>query len=745
MKKFNKIVSLLLALVMLLSLAACGGNNGSTQPTNAPSSNEGANNTPSDGGEAVEYVSPYAGIEDYDELSEAIYMDILGEYYDAYMKASEYESLSERYALQALAEAKLMEAALMLPIYSAGGQYAMYRKAPYTSSSIQWGYSTERYNTCLVCEEPIAADDYTALKQMWGELAGTGTYIAEAKAFLEAEGYTLKDSFTFNDSVQPETWDCLSSSRATVGEYCALTWDGLVAYDPENNMVPALAESWEKGTDADGNVTYTFNIRKGVKWVDSQGRELAEVTADDWVAAMQHMIDAQGGLDWLVDGVIKGVNGYISGEITDFAEVGVTAADTYTLVYTLEYDCPYFITMMNYSLFAPMNRAFYESQGGKFGSEFDASAANYTYGSTADNIAYCGPFLVKNVTENSTMVFTQNPSYWDLDSCNIKTVTVLYNDGQDVTKTVNDFIAGTVDSAGLTDATMEIAKTKTNADGVSYYDAYAVVSDTNATSYMGFLNVNREATANVNDGACASVMTDEQQERTTAAMLNVHFRRALCMSVDRGTYNGQAVGENLKYARLRNTYTPGNFVKLDEEVTVDINGVATTFPAGTQYGEILQAQIDADGVAITCYDPAANDGIGSTDGYDGWYNVENAVAELTIAIEELAAQGIEISAENPIYIDYPVYTASSTYLNKGNSLKQSVEAALNGCVLVNIVECVSSDEWYYTGYYTNYGYEANYHLYDLSGWGPDFGDPQTYLDTFLPYYAGYMIKCIGIY
>ena len=42
-------------------------------------------------------------------------------------------------------------------------------------------------------------------------------------------------------------------------------------------------------------------------------------------------------------------------------------------------------------------------------------------------------------------------------------------------------------------------------------------------------------------------------------------------------------------------------------------------------------------------------------------------------------------------------------------------------------------------------YEANYDIYDLSGWGPDYGDPSTYLDTFLPDYAGYMIKCIGIF
>ena len=30
-------------------------------------------------------------------------------------------------------------------------------------------------------------------------------------------------------------------------------------------------------------------------------------------------------------------------------------------------------------------------------------------------------------------------------------------------------------------------------------------------------------------------------------------------------------------------------------------------------------------------------------------------------------------------------------------------------------------------------------------WGPDYGDPSTYLDTMLPDYAGYMTKCIGIF
>jgi ABC-type oligopeptide transport system substrate-binding subunit len=39
----------------------------------------------------------------------------------------------------------------------------------------------------------------------------------------------------------------------------------------------------------------------------------------------------------------------------------------------------------------------------------------------------------------------------------------------------------------------------------------------------------------------------------------------------------------------------------------------------------------------------------------------------------------------------------------------------------------------------------NADMMDVSGWGPDYGDPQTYLDTMLPDYAGYMVKSIGIF
>lgn len=675
--------------------------------------------------------------DEYTTASEELYNSELGEFYSLYSDAKEETNVSKRYAMMALAEGKLMESAVMLPTKTSGGDYRLSRMAPHTTDYSLWGTDEYRIHQALIATDFIKAEDIAALREKWAELKGTGTYEAEAKKYLEEKGYTLKDEYNYRYTADPATWDILASSRATESRPLVNTFDGLMEYDSEGVQQPALAESYEVSEDG---LTYTFHLRQGLEWVDSQGRKVADLTADDFVAGMQHMMDAQGGLEYLIEGVIKNASQYISGEVTDFAEVGVKAVDDYTVEYTLEEPCTYFNTMLSYSIFAPMSRAFYESEGGKFGAEYDSSASDYLYGKGPDSIAYCGPYVVTNATEKNTIVFKANESYWNKDNINIKTMNWLYDDASDVTKWYNDAKSGTVDWIALSPSTTVTAK---NDD---LFDTYAYVSDTDASSFMNFYNLNREAYANVNDNTTgASTKSEEEQARTAAAMKNVHFRRALSFGLDRASYNAQVSGEELKTNSLRNCYVPGNFVSLEEDTTVSINGTDTTFPAGTYFGAIEQAQIDADGVAIKVWDPDGNDGAGSSDGFDGWYNVDNAVAELDTAIEELSADGITIDEENPIYIDMPYASSLEAYSNQANAYKQSIETSLGGKVIVNLVDCVTSDGWYYAGYYTDYGYEANYDVYNVSGWSPDFGDPSTYLDTFLPDYAGYMAKCIGIY
>ena len=732
MKNLKRVLCALLALVMVLGFVGCK-NNGDDKNTPAPNNT----NKPAES-EVPATTVPTTPLPtgDYNAMSAAIYDAQLGAFNTLYQAAKEEQNVSKRYALMAQAEAKLLEAAVLIPGTTNGGNYGLSRVAKRSASTVLWGNDSDRFHNVLVTTELISAEDQTHLKAMWNEVRGTGTYSQKATDYLKEKGYTLKDTYNMGYVSDPQTWDALATSRSADSEAIVNTYDGLVEYDNENEIKPALAESWEVSEDGK---TYTFHIRQGAKWVDAQGREVADVKADDFVAGMQHMLDAGGGLEYLVENIIVNALEYNTGDVTDFAEVGVKATDDNTVVYTLCQPTSYFITMLGYNVFAPMSRTYFESKGGVFGKDdYKAAvdAGTMKYGQTVNDIAYCGPYTVTNHTAENTIVFEANPTYWNKDNITIKTLTWKFNDGQDPTKAYEDTKAGTLDGCGLSSASLEACK----ADG--NFEKYCTVSDTDATSFVLFLNLNRNAYANFNDTTKAvSTMTDDQKKRTDAAMLNVHFRRAIGMGLDIATYNGQVVGEELKLNSVRNSYTPGNFVALEEDVTIEINGESKTFAKGTYYGEIMQAQIDADGVKIKVWD-AENQ---TSDGFAGWHNPANAYEELQMAIEELKEFGVEISKDNPIVMDLPYYSGADVYTNRAQTLKQSVEEALQGCVVVNLVSCADAKEWYYAGYYTESGKDANYTLYDVSGWGPDYGDPATYLDTMLGDGAGYMAKCLGLF
>ena len=725
----KKVLSIILSLCMVLSsiaiLASC-----SKDDENPGSGTTAGTDAITTGGEEEE-------LSEYEKASGELYEKVLGEFYDAYEAAKKETNESKKWAMMAIAEAKLLATGVMLPTSSNGGNYAITKVAPNTATSTLWGNDSYRYHDVIVTTNFIKATHRVEMKQKWAELKGTGQYEAWVKSYLKDKGYTIKDTYSLGYTGDPQTWDVLGTSQAADSEAIVNTYDGLLEYDMENRLMPALAVSY---TVSDDGLTYTFKIRENVKWVDSQGREVATVKADDFVAGMQHMMDAAEGLEYLVEGIIKNAKEYNAGEITDFTQVGVKAVDDNTLVYTLEKPTSFFLTMLGYGVFAPMSRQYYVSQGGKFGAEYNSEAEDYNYGKTPDNIAYCGPYRVTNFTKENTIVFELNEKYWDAANVNIKKITWLYNDGKDALKAYNDAKAGLLDGAGLNSSSLEKAKQ----DGL--YNDYHYVSSTDATSFMSFVNVNRTAYANTADVTkLVTTLTPDQQVRSKAALQNVHFRRAIAFAVDRAEYNAQSTGDELKFASLINTYTPGNFVSLKEEVTVSINGTDKTYPAGTFYGAIMQDQMDADGVKIKVWDKDADDGLGSSAGFDGWYNVANAVEELNKAITELATAGITVSAEQPIVIEMPYFSGSEIYTNRANVYKQSIEAALEGKVKVSLCACDVVQDWYYAGYWTVTGEEANYDLYDLSGWGPDYGDPQTYLDTFLPDGDGYMTKCIGIY
>lgn len=748
--KTKKIVSLAVVLAMLLSVAACNQNTGSGTETGTGSgSNTSAAPSTDGSGEATnggdvkpgELKDPFEGMTDA-EASSAIYEANLGEFKAALEVADkEITDLSKRYALMAVAEAKLLEAGVFIPIKANGGAYAINRLASYTTSPVMWGTDNYRYYRSIVCTDFITSADREEMKQHYNEVKGTGEYLAWAKQYLEGKGYSFKDEKSIYYSADLTSWDVLATSEADNSEFLVNTYDGLLEYDVENVQQPALAESYDVSDDG---LTYTFHLRKGVKWVDSQGREISELTADDFVAGMQHAFDAKSGTEGLVKNLIVGAADYIDGNDLDFSKVGVKATDDYTLQYTLSVAAPYFASMTGYGIFAPLSRTYYESLGGKFGAEYEQvkDTESYAYAKDQNSIAYCGPFRCTNATSKNSMTLEANDSYWNKDALNVHKINWRYTESTDPKTSYDDAIKGFVDGVGLNSATITMAKEASTEDGSNVYDKYHYTSLTDSTTFGGFLNLYRRQYENINDASrMVSKKTEEQKIASIIASQNAHFRLAVYMSLDRANQNAQLRGDELKYASLRNTYTPGNMVTLPSDTTISINGTDTTFKANTNYGAIVQAQLTADGFKAKVYDEE----LASSDGFDGWYNPEAAAAELATAIEELKAEGLEISKENPIYLDYPVAAQVPEFKQGAYVLKQSVEDALGGCVILNVVEGESYDDRNYAMFYSETGAEMNFDFMDASGWGPDYGDPRSFLNTMLPDYEGDCTKFIGIF
>jgi oligopeptide transport system substrate-binding protein len=189
--------------------------------------------------------------------------------------------------------------------------------------------------------------------------------------------------------------------------------DTLVDYDKYGVINPDLATDWKVSDDG---LVWTFNIRKGVKWVDNTGKEYAEVTAQDFVDSMKYVLnsDNNSATANIAYGALKNAEAYYNKEITDFSQVGVKAVDQYTLEYTLNKPTPYFLSMLTYVCFFPVNGQFLAEKGQSFGTD-------------NTNLLYNGAYILDTFIPQNTRVFIANDTYWNKENVHITKLTYTYN------------------------------------------------------------------------------------------------------------------------------------------------------------------------------------------------------------------------------------------------------------------------------------------------------------------------------
>ena len=188
-----------------------------------------------------------------------------------------------------------------------------------------------------------------------------------------------------------ESLDPQLATDGTSFEVIADYTDGLMQMDADGAAVPACAESYEVSEDG---TTYTFHIREDAVWSNGD-----PVTANDFVFAWQRAVDPANASEYsymLSDiGQIVNAAEIIAGE-KDVSELGVTAVDDKTLEVQLNVPVSYFLSLMYFPTYYPVNQAFFESCGDTFATSPETTLSNGAFVLTSYEPAATAFELVKN-------------------------------------------------------------------------------------------------------------------------------------------------------------------------------------------------------------------------------------------------------------------------------------------------------------------------------------------------------------
>ena len=134
-----------------------------------------------------------------------------------------------------------------------------------------------------------------------------------------------------------------------------LVYSGLVAFDPNLNLTPDIAENWE--ISPDGRV-FTFHLRENARFHDGR-----VVTAQDfvysWERALSPALASDTALTYLGD--IVGAREMIAGQATHVT--GLQVLEKHTLQVTIDAPKPYFLLKLTYPTTFVVDQANVESGG----------------------------------------------------------------------------------------------------------------------------------------------------------------------------------------------------------------------------------------------------------------------------------------------------------------------------------------------------------------------------------------------
>ena len=152
-----------------------------------------------------------------------------------------------------------------------------------------------------------------------------------------------------SESSNPRNYD----PATTHGSGDKRVFSGLVSFDPQLNLTPDLAQSWDLSDDG---TTYTFHLRENAKFHDGR-----PVTADDVLYSLERAaspaLQSDTALTYLGD--IVGIQEYASGQADHIS--GLKVVDEHTIQITIDAPKPYFLLKLTYPTAFVVDKANVES------------------------------------------------------------------------------------------------------------------------------------------------------------------------------------------------------------------------------------------------------------------------------------------------------------------------------------------------------------------------------------------------
>ncbi|MCR5556514.1 MAG: peptide ABC transporter substrate-binding protein [Butyrivibrio sp.] len=325
----------------------------------------------------------------------------------------------------------------------------------------------------------------TSITGVFSSLFGT-------KYFMYARG-CQNNTLRVSLSSDPTYLDPALNSSVDGACLVANTFAGLYTYNAAGECIPALADEANPYEVSEDGLSYTFHLKKDLKWSDG-----SPLTASDFVYSWNRAVSSSLNADYAY--MFSNFVGY------DDGKVKAKAVDDSTLSFSLTSPCAYILDLMAFPIFFPVHQASVEAA--------DPDGINPGAWTEQPGFTVSGAFMLQSWEPGVQMVYVKNPNFYD--AANVEIDQLVYSLESDEDAIYAAYKNGELDFADSV-PTSEIA------GFLSSGNPEFVIAPSLGTYYFAF-NVN-------------SHMFDGKTSMQAAAM-----RRAIGLLVDRA-YIAENIGQ----------------------------------------------------------------------------------------------------------------------------------------------------------------------------------------------------------